>query len=209
MQETYCNPLKITGIGDPFVLRASSGKYYLYATSAKDGFLCWESDDLVNWENCGYCYKAGEDAWGDHDFWAPECYEINGKFYFFYSSHYKVNPNNELENYCIGCAVADSPKGPFVDIIGNKPLIQMPYAIIDVDLLRDDKGNVVFDEDGNLTLYYSRCCYKHKVGPYEEAHIYAIRLAGNCKSVIGEPVCVLKPDQEWEGLSAPTTGRRW
>ncbi|MBR3196008.1 MAG: glycoside hydrolase family 43 protein [Clostridia bacterium] len=209
MENTYCNPLKITGIGDPFVLRASDGFYYLYATSAKDGFLCWKSEDLVNWDCCGYCYKAGKNAWGERDFWAPECYEINGKFYFFYSAHYKVNPNNELENYCIGCGVADAPTGPFTDILGDRPLIQMPYATIDMDLLRDDKGNVVFDADGNLTLYFSRCCYKHKVGPYEEAHIYAVKLAADCTHIIGEPICVLKPDQEWEGLSAPTTGRRW
>ena len=26
-QETYCNPIGSTGIGDPFVLRASDGHY--------------------------------------------------------------------------------------------------------------------------------------------------------------------------------------
>ena len=210
-QNTYCNPLNIKEIGDPFVLRASDGHYYLYAStgSVPDGFFVWKSDDMVNWENLSYCYRADETAWGERDFWAPECYEVNGKFYFMYSAHYKVNPNNEEENYCLGCAVADSPTGPFKDLTPGKPFLQMPYAIIDVDLLRDDKGNVFFDEDGNITLYYSRCCYKHKVGPYEESHIYAVKVAPDFSEVIGEPVCVLKPDQEWEGLSAPTTGRRW
>ena len=210
-QETYCNPIGITGIGDPFVLRASDGHYYLYPSSC-DGFVSfkvWKSDDLVHWEALGECYHADENVWGEKDFWAPECYEIDGKFYLFYSAHYRVNPNNELENFCIGVAKSDHPWGPFVDLTGDKPLIQMPYAIIDVDLLCDDKGSVVRDKDGNFTLYYSRCCYKHKVGPYEEAHIYAVKLAGDCSHIVGEPKCVLVPDQEWEGLSAPTTGRRW
>ncbi len=210
-QATYTNPVGITGIGDPFVLRASDGRYYLYASSCDGfiGFKSWVSDDLVNWECLGECYHVDETVWGEKNFWAPECYEIDGKFYFFYSAHYKVNPNNEEENFCLGCAVGDHPWGPFKDVTGDKPLLQLEYAIIDVDLLRDDKGNVVRDADGNFTLYFSRCCYKHKVGPWEEAHIYGIKLAPDCTHCVGEPKLLLVPDQEWEGLSAPTTGRRW
>ncbi len=209
MERTYTNPLAITGIGDPFVLRASDGRYYLYATSAPDGYLCWSSDNLIDWNPEGYCYQAGPDAWGCRDFWAPECYEINGRFYLFYSSHNKDNPNNEDENYCLGVAVSDKPTGPFTDLTGNKPLLQLEYPIIDVDLLRDDHGNVIANDEGQFYLYFSRCCYKHKVGPYEESHIYGILLAGDCTHCIGEPVLLLKPEQEWEGWSAPTTGRRW
>ena len=38
----------VTDIGDPFILRDGE-KYYMYATSAKDGFLYFWSDDLKNW----------------------------------------------------------------------------------------------------------------------------------------------------------------
>ena len=208
-EKTYCNPLGIAGIGDPFVVRASDGRYYLYATSAEDGFLCWSGEDLVHWQAEGYCYQAGPDSWGIRDFWAPECYEIDGQFYLFYSAHDRDNPNEELENYCIGLAVSEKPTGPFRDIHGNKPFLKLDYAVIDADLLRDDKGRVVRDADGNFTLYVSRCCYKHQVGPYEEAHIYAVKVKGDFSGIIGTPTCVLKPDQDWEGLSAQTTGRRW
>lgn len=109
MAGTYCNPLPIQGIGDPFVLRASDGRYYLYATSAPDGFLCWASDDLVHWDPQGPCYTAGPEDWGLRDFWAPEGYEIDGRFYLFYSAHNKDNPTNEEENYCLGVAVARRP----------------------------------------------------------------------------------------------------
>jgi GH43 family beta-xylosidase len=208
MKKTYQNPLKISGIGDPFILRASDGIYYLYATSAKDGFLCWSSENLIDWEERGYCYRADDSCWGQKWFWAPECYEINGKFYFFYSAHDKENPNNELENFCLGVGVSESPTGPFEDI-SDRPLLKLDYPIIDVDLARDDKGNVLSDEAGNFYLYFSRCCYNHKVGDYEESHIYGILLAPDCSHCIGEPKLLLKPDQEWESWSAPTTGRRW
>lgn len=209
MHKTYTNPLGITGIGDPFILRASDGFYYLYATSAPDGYLCWRSADLVNWESAGQCYKAGEDAWAVSHFWAPECFEIDGRYYLFYSAQDGDNPTDELENFALGVAVSDHPTGPFVDITGARPLLKMDYPIIDVDLARDDKGQVLRDEQGRFYLYYSRCCYKHKVGEYEESHIYGVLLAPDCRQCVGEPVLLLAPDQEWEEWSAPTTGRRW
>lgn len=209
MASTYCNPLAIQGIGDPFVLRASDGRYYLYATSDPHGFLCWASDNLVDWEPQGPCYTAGAADWGERDFWAPECYEIGGRFYLFYSAQNKDNPTNEDENYCLGVAVSDRPTGPFLDVTPGQPLLRLDYPIIDVDLLRDDQGHVLQDEDGHFTLYFSRCCYKHQVGPYEESHIYAIRLCPDMQHVVGQPVLLLQPDQEWENWSAATTGRRW
>ncbi len=49
----YSNPLPVNNIGDPFVLKASDGKYYCYATSASDGYKVWLSDDLANWQYAG------------------------------------------------------------------------------------------------------------------------------------------------------------
>ena len=39
----------ITGIGDPYVL-LHNGKYYMYATSASDGFKYYTSENLC-WGN--------------------------------------------------------------------------------------------------------------------------------------------------------------
>lgn len=48
----YQNPVhpSTSGMGDPFVFRASDGRYYLYTTS---GFDAWSSTDLVNWRSEG------------------------------------------------------------------------------------------------------------------------------------------------------------
>jgi beta-xylosidase len=119
----YENPLEVKNIGDPFILKASNGSYYLYATSAKDGFLAWSSDDLVDWKEEGYVYQSGPDSWGHKNFWAPEVVEYKGKYYMHYTA--RLKENNSLR---IGVAVSDSPKGPFIDVENNLCLILVMLA---------------------------------------------------------------------------------
>src|SRR5690606_11258478 len=106
----------------------------MYGTGGvKNGFMASSSNDSKTWEKRGQVYSSEQDkAWGTKDFWAPEVYKRNGKYYMFYSAHWKNNPNNELENYKIGVAVSDSPTGPFEDMTGE-PLFDPGYPIIDAD----------------------------------------------------------------------------
>ena len=67
----------------------------------------------------------------------------------------------------------------------------------------------LYREDGRCYLYYSRCCYEHRVGQWEESWIYGVELKPDFSGVIGEPVLLLRPEQDWEGRSAAATGRRW
>ena len=220
----YTNPLDVK-FGDPYVLLASDGHYYMYGTGGvEDGFGCYRSDDLVNWEYLGAVYKGNtHDSWAESCFWAPEVYERDGKFYMFFSANWKVNPTAELENFLIGVAVSDSPEGPFKEV-SDAPLFNPGYPVID--------ANVFFDEDGRCYLYYSRCCYKHPVesevaqwarekGMYdeiEESWIYGVEIAPDFSHVIGEPVLLLCPpakmddtQAEWESRSvtAGEANRRW
>ena len=158
------NPVGITGIGDPFVLRASDGKYYMYATSffpaeGREGFNVWQSGDLVRWSAPVQCYAAGERSFGYKDFWAPEVRERGGKFYMHYSARRK-----EDESLRIGVAVSASPLGPFTDVFDRQPMFDFGYAAID--------GHVFFDNDGKIYFYYSRECSEYVVGGRHESHIY-------------------------------------
>jgi beta-xylosidase len=227
---TYQNPLRVT-FGDPYVLH-TGGKYYMYGTGgvAKNGFAAYSSTDLVNWKDEGQVFYAGNrNGWSDSTaawdgaYWAPEAYEYKGKFYLFYSAQWKQNPNNELENFRIGVAVANSPTGPFIDLT-DKPVFDPGYPIID--------ANVLFDKGGKIYLYYSRCCYKHAVesevatwakqkGWYdtiEESWVYGVELKPDFSGVIGEPVLQLRPpvkmddkQAEWESRSVTSkeVNRRW
>ena len=221
---TFSNPIPVQ-FGDPYVLQAN-GKYYMYGTGggAKDGFAAYESMDLVNWKSLGQVYFGKtETSWGVHSFWAPEVYEVKGKYYMFFSAQWKNNPANDLENFKIGVAVADHPKGPFTDLTG-KPVFDPGYPIID--------ANVYFGDDGKNYLYYSRCCYKHAVqsdvaklakqngwfNEIEESWVYGVELKSDFSGVIGEPKLLLRPpvsmadkQAEWESRSVTSreVNRRW
>ena len=56
---------EITGIGDPFILK-DGDTYYMYATSAPDGFKYFTSKNLTDWTKGGYCYK--DSPWGENIF---------------------------------------------------------------------------------------------------------------------------------------------
>lgn len=222
---SYTNPLPVA-FGDPYVLLVSGDRYYMYGTGggAKNGFAAYSSSDLMNWRREGQVYHGNnENGWGNGAYWAPEVYAVRGKFYLLYSAQWKVNPTNELENFRIGVAVADKPTGPFIDL-KKEPLFDPGYPIIDANLL--------FDADGRVYLYYSRCCYKHPVESevadwarakgwfqeIEESWVYGIEVKPDLTGVVGEPVVLLRPptkmsDQqvEWESRSVTSreVNRRW
>lgn len=222
--DTYTNPMPVK-FGDPYVL-TTKGKYYMYGTGggAKNGFAAYSSNDLVNWQSLGQVFYGDSGrSWGVNSFWAPEVYEVNNKYYMFYSAQWKYNPANDLENFKIGVAVADKPEGPFLNI-SDKPLFDPGYPVID--------ANVFFNKDGKMYLYFSRCCYKHPVksdvadlakkkGWYndiEESWVYGVEIKPDFSGITGKPVLLLRPpvsmadkQAEWESRSVTSheVNRRW
>lgn len=219
--DTYCNPLydtdgNLVTFGDPYILKASDGRFYMYGTTDYT-FMdhhCYSSDDLVNWKHEGICYVPSDSTWTTDTFWAPEVYEHDGKFYMFHSSNWKENPNGEEEIFRIGVAVADKPTGPFKEMY-DQPIFDSKYPIIDANLL--------FDEDGKIYFYYSRCCYKHpvdselsellkkegKADEVQESWIYGVEIKPDFSGIIGEPKLLLQPpltlsdpQSKWENNSA-------
>lgn len=182
----YRNPLGVSAIGDPFILKASDGKYYLYATSdAGSGFKVWVSEDMLHWQvKPMKAYSKSADTWGNKDFWAPEVYEWDGKYHMYYSAFWK-----EKKSLRMGHAVSDHPEGPFVDVSGE-PMFDLGYAVID--------GHVFIDDDGRAYLYYSRDCSENVVVKYHESHIYGVELDKDKHSFLGEPKLLLMPSEEWE-----------
>ena len=197
----------------------------MYGTGGvEDGVACYSSDDLVHWHPEGQVYRGNTpESWAVANFWAPEVYERNGKFYLFFSADWKENPEHELENFRIGVAVADRPTGPFRELTDG-PLFDPGYPVID--------GNVFTDEDGRSYLFFSRCCYKHPVesevadwakekgmfDEIEESWVYGVEIKPDFTGILGEPVLVLRPpvrmddrQAEWESRSVTSgeVNRRW
>ena len=154
---TYTNPLAVR-IADPYVMREPDGAYYMYGTGGGKGptaYPAFTSRDLIRWTSIGETYhRDPSNSWCTDFFWAPEVYRVKDAYYMVYSAQWRDNPTNEKENFRIGVAFSEKPGGPFRDI-RNAPLFDPGYPAIDADVL--------FDDDGRMFMFYSRCCYKHPV----------------------------------------------
>ena len=170
--ETYTNPVKDNS-PDPYVLKYN-GMYYLYATNMPDyGFEVYASKDLVNWQSAGVCAEKG-DIFGNGGFWAPEVYFRNDKFYMLYTAD---------EYLCI--AVSNSPTGPFVKT--SDSYILSDFYCID--------GNLLFDDDGSVYLYFSKVI---KDGKNSCQEIWGCKMSDDLLSIDRSTLTRLLTPNGWE-----------
>lgn len=188
----YCNPVSDSlYIADPFVF-FEGGTYYLYGTSASDGFTCWTSTDLVEWEDRGYAWRRDADSWGRKSFWAPEVIRHKSSYYMIYSAHGTTCFGSGLR-LCL--AVADHPGGPFKDL--HAPLFDLGFSCID--------GHLFIDEDETPYLYYEMV---GAVGEHWEGKgflwgvIMGVALSDDLSDLLHEPRLCLYPSQDWEGTES-------
>lgn len=135
-------------LADPTVLN-DGDTYYLYGTNDRNtnlGFPVYTSSNLKDWATSkdikeGLALSSG-DAFGTSDFWAPQVFFYNSKYYMFYTA-----------NERIAMASSSSPLGSFSNqnntIIPSDKKIIDPYVFIDGDNVylyhvRLDNGNRIY-----------------------------------------------------------------
>ena len=116
------NPIDPGWYADPDLV-VFGDRYWVYPTySGRYGdqtFLdAFSSPDLVTWTKHPRVVDSAAVKWVERAMWAPCAVEKDGKYYLFFAGN-DVHPG---EVGGIGVAVADSPAGPFKDLLG-KPLI--------------------------------------------------------------------------------------
>jgi len=129
---------------------------YLYAGHDEDDandfnmrdWRLYSSKDMVNWTDHGVVASLSTFPWArqDNGAWAAKVVERNGKFYL-----YAPVTDNASNQSAIGVAVADSPMGPFKDVLG-RPLVAGP-GFFDPTVLIDDDGQAYLYW-GNPDLWY-------------------------------------------------------
>lgn len=185
---TYTNPVGGADVqmGDPFVL-FNDGRYYLYGTTANDGFKYWTSPDLVNWTAGGYAYQRAADAPQAGSYWAPEVIRHQDKFYMVYSCEPKV-PQGEKKFFRMNLAVSDRPEGPFTDL--HAPWLPYAYSTID--------GDIFVDDDGTPYLYFAAVGKREKPETYIYGLIYGVELERDLSAPVGPVFRCTEASQDWE-----------
>ena len=131
-------------IRDPFIL-PYEGKYYMYGTRVRiteayptrwgeqHGFDVYISDDLVDWSTPKSVFEKNDDFWGEEEFWAPEVYHYNGRFYMF--ATFKA-AGRCMATHILVC---DVPDGTFTPV-AEDPVTPPDWVCLDGTLYVDKKG---------------------------------------------------------------------
>ena len=168
-------------IRDPYVL-VHEGCYYLYGTrsdtawSRADGFDCYVSRDLNEFDGPFEIFHRPEGFFADRYFWAPECYVHDGTFYLVTTFG--------AENLKQGIYIlkADCPAGPFS--IYSERLTPEEWNSID--------GTLYF-EGRTPYLIYSRSQHGAENGDF-----VLTRLSEDLKRAEEEPVTLFQAkDAPW------------
>ena len=112
-----------TYTSDPVVL-VHEGTVYLYTghDEAPPGleqfvmrdWLCFSSTDLLTWHAHGPLLRVDEFAWARDGAKAGTVVEHDGRFFWYVAVNHAT-----IDGGAIGVAVADSPTGPFRDVLGS------------------------------------------------------------------------------------------
>lgn len=176
--KTYRNPiLPKHDMADPDVLKVGD-KYYLYATTHGRGYEVFVSDDLVHWKDKGLAFDDPR-----RGAWAPDLFHDergDGKFYLYYTDSAPGETGGRRKQ--IGVAVADSPRGPFIDK-GS-----LAVGAIDAHLFQDD--------DGKYYLYYVEIEDGFKIFAQEMETLLKPK---------GERIEIIRPTEPWEKASGEVT----
>lgn len=138
------NPILPGWYADPEA--AVFGKqYWIFPTSSREyaeqtSFDAFSSPDLVTWTKHPGVLKIEAVGWAREAMWAPSVVEKDGRYYLFFSAN---DIKNDQQLGGIGVAVADTPEGPYRDLLG-KPLVGAFHngaQPIDQFVFKDDDGS--------------------------------------------------------------------
>ncbi|MVN74979.1 family 43 glycosylhydrolase [Hymenobacter sp. HMF4947] len=164
---------------DPTIMKVGD-TYWASATTAEWGavYPIFSSKNLLDWELVSHVFPDKHPAWASSNFWAPEFYQENGRFYVYYTARKKGGM------LCVAVASADHPAGPYHD---HGPLVGQEAGSIDGFAMPDEHGDLylIWKEDGNSC--------------HQDTPIWAQRLNDERTALVGEATELFGNDVRWEG----------
>lgn len=163
-------------IRDPYIIPDQNKKcYYLFGTTDTEpwfgkgeGFLVYQSNDLIQWTNLGYAFKPDENFWGEENFWAPEVHHYQDAFYMLASFY--------AEGKCRGVQILRSEliEGPFVPIT-DRAVTPSDWECLD--------GTLFVDEEETPWFIFS-----HEWTQIQDGAICCAKLSKDLRSMVTEPI---------------------
>ncbi|MBD1420597.1 glycoside hydrolase family 43 protein [Sphingobacterium chuzhouense] len=156
---------------DPFVFADEVSETYYLTFNNQPHFRMYSSKDLENWKDEGYIFSAGADFWGKQDFWAPDLYKYQNKFYIFatFSAPSAKRGTSIL--------IADKVTGPYKPL-ENRAITPTEWMSLD--------GSLFIDEEDTPWIVFCREWLE-----VTDGLIYAQRLTPDLKTTIGTPLLLL------------------
>ena len=162
-------------IRDPFILTdKEKGCYYMYGTTALNSatlrcnntFSVYKTYDLENFEEPKVILDGTKlGLWADRDYWAPEVYLYNGKYYLFGSM------KSDTHHRATQIFVCDTPDGEFKPVSG--PMTPEDWECLD---------GTLYIEDGIPYIVFS-----HEWTQIKDGEIWAMPMTADLSAPAGEP----------------------
>ena len=198
---TYTNPVWPGYFADPFVLRWR-GEYFAYGTAetlerdargSAQAFKILHSRDLVRWEPAGAALTLKSEE-ATRAYWAPEVAERDGRFFLYYSSA----PAGRDELHRLRVAVADEPRGPFID--AGAVLPDDEGFSIDAHPFRDPRS-------GKWYLFFAKDFFEERTG----TGLAVVPLTDDLLRAAEPSRPVLRANADWQIYERNRTlyGRQW
>ncbi|MFT2009585.1 family 43 glycosylhydrolase [Pontibacter sp. 13R65] len=131
------NPVLPGDFADPHILQHQD-TFYIYATTGSEATV-WRSADFVNWKLTKLNWPT---SMQEPDIWAPGITQgKDGKFYLYTST-----------NHNIYAGVADHPRGPFKNLLGDNTIFIKNRQWW--DKMHSIDADPFVDDDGQAYLYW-------------------------------------------------------
>lgn len=184
----YNLTLEEINLRDPFIF-AEDGKYFLYGTKGNkefgksNAFYVFVSEDLKYWSEPIEVFGASDDFWATKNFWAPEVYKYNGKYYMFASF------KSDTEHRGTQILVSNSPINRF-EPISDGPVTPRDWECLD--------GTFYVDKNGKPYMIFC-----HEWTQVHDGEMCIIELSEDLKKAISEPDVLFKASEpSWADKTA-------
>lgn len=179
--EFFSIPYSTLALRDPFVLVDPASKAYYIHSNGGGKTDVYKSKNLLMWRKITKpSFSPDNSFWGKKDFWAPDVYIYDNKYYLF------ITVSSDTRKRGTTVLVSDKPEGPFTPLV-NQAVTPNDWMSLD--------GSLYIDNSNQPWILYC-----HEWLEVVDGKIYAQKLSDDLTKTEGDPVLLFSAtDAPWVG----------